>query len=489
MVLALEGIVKMKKNDIIELEIVDMSVDGSGIGKLTDASGRKGNSMTFFVKDALVGDRVIAKIMKLKKTYGYARLMELTEPSPDRVQPRCPVHRQCGGCQLQALSYEKQLEYKQNKICSNLIRIGGFAADQIPMEPIIGMREPFRYRNKAQFPIGRDKNGKLAAGFYAARTHIIIPVEDCQLGVPQNREVISRILAWMEQYHVEPYDETSGMGLVRHVLVRYGFRTGQLMVCIVINGKTMPKTSALTEKLTEVEGMTSISVSVNEQRNNVIMGDAVKTLWGADYIEDYIGDVKFQISPLSFYQVNPVQTEVLYGKVLEFAGLSGQEIVWDLYCGIGTISLFLAQRAKKVYGVEIVPQAVKDAKRNAEINGIKNAEFFVGEAEDVLEKLCWVDKAGEMDAVCGDGRIDEEQRPHVVVVDPPRKGCGEKLLEVILKVGPERVVYVSCDSATLARDLKVLCGGGYEVVRGQGVEMFCQTVHVETVVLMSRVEK
>lgn len=469
----------MKKNDIIELEIVDLSVDGSGIGKFVDVSGREGNAMTFFVKDALVGDRVSAKIMKLKKTYGYARLIELIKPSPDRAEPRCPVHRQCGGCQLQALSYEKQLEYKQNKIRNNLMRIGGFDADQIPMEPIIGMKEPFRYRNKAQFPIGRDKNGKLTAGFYAARTHAIIPVEDCILGVPQNHEVITRILAWMERYHIDPYEETNGTGLIRHVLVRYGFRTGQLMVCIVINGKAIPKAEELIDELMAVEGMTSISVSVNEQRNNVIMGDVVKTLWGAGYIEDYIGDVKLRISPLSFYQVNPVQTEVLYGKVMEFAELSGKEIVWDLYCGIGTISLFLAQKAKKVYGIEIVPQAVEDAKRNAEVNGIENTEFFAGEAEDVLERLC------------GDGKADgigEDWSPQVVVVDPPRKGCGEKLLEAILKVGPERVVYVSCDSATLARDLKVLCGGGYEIVRVQGVEMFCQTVHVEVAVLLCRAD-
>lgn len=483
--------VKMKKNDIIELEIVDLGADGSGIGKYADASGPEGNAMTFFVKDALVGDKISAKIMKLKKTYGYARLVELIEPSPDRVEPKCPVHRQCGGCQLQALSYEKQLEYKQNKIRNHLMRIGGFDVNQIPMEPVIGMKEPFRYRNKAQFPIGRDKNGKLAAGFYAARTHAIIPVEDCILGVPQNREVISEILAWMEQYHVEPYDEANGTGLVRHVLVRYGFRTEQLMVCIVINGKTIPKADQLTDRLMKVKGITSISVSVNEQRNNVIMGNVVKTLWGADYIEDCIGDVKFQISPLSFYQVNPVQTEVLYGKVMEFAGLDGKEIVWDLYCGIGTISLFLAQRAKKVYGIEIVPQAVEDAKRNAGINGIENVKFFVGQAEDVLEKLCG-DETDVAGVQCKYGRIDEingldeDWRPQVVVVDPPRKGCGEKLLEAILKVSPERVVYVSCDSATLARDLKVLCGGGYEIVKVQGIEMFCQTVHVETVVLIQR---
>lgn len=508
----------MQKNDMITLEITDLGADGSGVGKVTASSGKDESSMTFFVKDALVGDKVRAKIIKMKKTYGYAKLIELLEPSPDRVEPICPVHRQCGGCQIQALSYKKQLEYKYNKIRNNLMRIGGFLPDQIPMEPVIGMQETgiqgmgmpegttqrgFRYRNKAQFPIGRDRNGKLAAGYYAARTHAIIPVDDCYLGVPQNQEVLSRVLAWMEQYQIAPYDEKHGTGLVRHVLVRYGFRSKQLMVCLIINGTSVPKAAELIDRLIEIEGMTSISLNVNEQRSNVIMGEIVKTLWGADVIEDSIGDVTFQISPLSFYQVNPVQTEVLYGKVLEFAGLSGKEIVWDLYCGIGTISLFLAQRAKKVYGIEIVPQAVEDAKRNARRNGIKNVEFFVGRAEDVLERLSGSDgdvkervfadnKPGESENGIGDDGKDEtgaDWRPQVVVVDPPRKGCGEKLLEAVIRVQPERVVYVSCDSATLARDLKVLCEGGYEVGRGQGVDLFCQTVHVETVVLMSRADR
>ena len=484
----------MKKNDSIELEIVDLSADGSGVGKTTKACGKENNAMTFFVKDALVGDKITAKIIKMKKTYGYAKLLEIIEPSPDRTEPLCPIHKQCGGCQIQALSYEKQLEYKQNKIQNNLMRIGGIDISQIPMEPVIGMQHAFRYRNKAQFPIGRDKNGNLAAGFYAARTHVIIPVEDCYLGVPHNRDIIAHILKWMEQYGIEPYDEKSGTGLMRHVLIRYGFRTKQLMVCMVINGKSLPHAKELVDRLTGMEGMTSISVNPNEQRSNVIMGDTVKTLWGTDYIEDYIGDVRFRISPLSFYQVNPVQTEVLYGKVLEFAGLSGKEIVWDLYCGIGTISLFLARCARKVYGIEIVPQAVEDARRNAQMNGIGNAEFFVGEAEDVLERLSGGD---EEELILGDGedredrenrdnRGNREWRPQVVVVDPPRKGCGAKLLEAILKVQPDRVVYVSCDSATLARDLKVLCAGGYEVMQVQGVDLFCQTYHVETVVLLTR---
>lgn len=452
----------MRKNDLIELDITDMGVGGEGIGKC--------DGMVFFVKDAIIGDRVRARVVKLKKGYGYARLEELLRPSDRRCEPRCPLHRRCGGCQIQAMAPQAQLAFKEQKVRGNLIRLGGFAADFISgvMEPIVGMEEPYRYRNKAQFPIGRDKDGRLAAGFYAARTHTIIPADDCCLGVPQNKEVLAAILQWMEQHQIEPYNEADGTGLVRHVLIRYGFSSKQLMVCIVINGKALPNAEALTDKLLRIEGMTSISISINEQRSNVIMGSTAKTIWGAGYIEDNIGKVRFQISPLSFYQVNPVQTEVLYGKVLEYAGLTGEEVVWDLYCGIGTISLFLAQRAKKVYGIEIVPQAVEDAKRNAEINGIDNAEFFVGEAEDALEKLCG-------------------NAPQVVVVDPPRKGCGEKLLDAICKVQPERVVYVSCDSATLARDLKVLCGGGdYVVDRWGGVDLFCQTVHVETVVQLSQ---
>lgn len=483
----------MKKNDMIELAIEDLSVDGAGIGKYAGTEGagtgmsEKGQckeaagerAMVFFVKDALIGDRIRAKVMKLKKNYGFARLLEVLEPSPDRVEPSCGLHRKCGGCQLQALSYEKQLEFKQNKVHSSLVRIGGFDAAKIPMEPVIGMKEPFHYRNKAQFPVGRDKNGKLAAGFYAARTHDLIPVSSCCLGVPQNQEVMERVLAWMEQYGIEPYDEKTGTGLVRHVLVRYGFRSRQLMACLVINGKTIPKAAQLADSLCEIEGMTSISISVNERRSNVIMGDCVRTLWGQDYIEDTIGDVKFQISPLSFYQVNPVQTEALYGRVLEFAGLSGSETVWDLYCGIGTISLFLAKQAKKVYGIEIVPQAVEDARRNARINGVANAEFLCGEAEEALERLCG--SSGSLEPGMA-------ERPQVVVVDPPRKGCAQRLLDSIVKAAPDRVVYVSCDPATLARDLKYLCGNGYELERVQVVDQFCQTVHVEVAVLLTRTD-
>ena len=462
-----------KKNDTVTIEITDMGVDGEGIGKV--------DGFTLFVKDALIGDVAEVKVMKAKKNYGYARLMKLVTPSPDRVEPVCSVARQCGGCQIQALSYAKQLEFKNNKVRGNLIRIGGFEEafiDEI-MEPIGGMKEPFHYRNKAQYPVGTDKEGNLIAGFYAGRTHQIIPNLDCALGDPVNKEILEKILAYMNQHSITAYDEETGKGLVRHVLIRKGFTTKEIMVCFVINGKKLPHSEELAKVLSEIPGMTSITYSINQENTNVIMGKDIRPVWGQTFITDYIGNVKYQISPLSFYQVNPVQTEVLYGQALEYAGLTGNETVWDVYCGIGTISLFLAQKAKKVYGVEIVPQAIEDAKKNAEINGIENAEFFVGKAEEVLPQY-YKDYAKT--------HPGENARADVIVVDPPRKGCEESVLETMVNMEPERIVYVSCDSATLARDLKYLCANGYELKKVRAVDMFPHTGHVETVVLMSKVK-
>ena len=351
-----------------------MGADGAGIGKM--------DGFALFIKDAVIGDVVEAKIMKMKKNYGYARLMRVIEPSPFRVEPKCPVARQCGGCQIQAMAYEEQLRFKENKIKNNLKRIGGF--EEILLEPICGMDEPFGYRNKAQFPVGTDRNGKIVTGFYAGRTHSIIENRRCLLGVPENEKILDAVVDFMEEEQIPAYDEATGKGLVRHVLIRYGFATKEIMVCLVINGHKVRKMEKLTERLVKIPGMTSITLNVNTKKTNVILGDEIISVWGRDYIEDYIGEIKYQISPLSFYQVNPVQTKKLYEKALEYAALTGKETVWDLYCGIGTISLFLAQRAKKVYGVEIVPAAIEDAKRNARINGIKNAEFYVGKAEEVL---------------------------------------------------------------------------------------------------------
>lgn len=451
---------EFKKNDLVTVKIEDMGHDGEGIGK---AEG-----YTLFIKDTVIGDVVEAKIMKMKKNYGYARLVRVLEASKDRTEPKCSVARACGGCQLQFLTYEKQLEFKKNKVVGNLERIGGFS--DISVEKVMGMENPWRYRNKAQFPVGKDKEGNLITGFYAGRTHSIIPNTNCYLGVEVNEEILNAVLNYMRENHVEPYDEVTGKGLVRHILIRYGFKTKEIMVCIIINGRKIPNAAGLVEKLKDISGMTSITLNVNTKRNNVILGNEILSLWGKEYITDYIGEVKYQISPLSFYQVNPVQTEKLYGTALEYAGLTGKEIVWDLYCGIGTISLFLAQKAQKVYGVEIVPAAIEDARKNAEINGIDNAEFFVGKAEEVLPAKY------KEDGVYAD----------VIVVDPPRKGCDGALIETMLSMKPERIVYVSCDSATLARDLKVLCEKEYQVEKVAVCDMFPGSVHVETVVLLGR---
>ena len=454
----------MKKDDIVQLKIEDLSSEGLGIGHY--------EGMAVFVKDTVIGDEITAKIMKMKKTYAFGRLMEILAPSPDRVEPVCPVARQCGGCQIQAMDYRAQLRFKENKVKNNLMRIGGFEEKLLDdiMEPIIGMEAPFRYRNKAQFPVGRNKEGQLVAGFYAGRTHSIIDNHDCALGVRENQQILEIVLDHMRLNNIPPYDERTGKGLVRHVMIRFGFRTGQIMVCLVVNGKKLPGEEELIRRLTKLPGMTSIVLNTNKENTNVILGREIRLLWGQEYIEDYIGNIKYQISPLSFYQVNPVQTEKLYGTALEFAGLTGKETVWDLYCGIGTISLFLAQQAGRVYGVEIVPEAIGDARRNAAQNGLNNAEFYVGKAEEVLPEKYRT----------------EGIHADVIVIDPPRKGCEETVLDTMIRMEPKRIVYVSCDSATLARDLKILCSHGYELKRVRATDMFPMSCHVETVCLLSR---
>ena len=466
---------EIRKNDEFELTIEDMSEDGAGIGKQ--------DGYIWFVKDAVIGDRIRARAMKMKKNYGFARLMEVLEASKDRVMPECPVARQCGGCQLQMMSYEAQLHFKERKVYNNLRRIGGMENLRLPeradsvivdktivMEPILGMEHPWRYRNKAQFPFGRDKDGRIIAGFYAGRTHHIVEAEDCLLGVEENAVILDIIKKIMEEYQIAPYDEETHKGLIRHALIRKGFSNGELMVCLVINGKKLPHADIFVERLKEVPGMTSISYNINQEKTNVILGAELVNLYGPGYITDKIGNVSYQISPLSFYQVNPVQTEKLYGTALEYAGLTGGETVWDLYCGIGTISLFLAQKAKKVYGVEIVPPAIEDARRNAALNGMENVEFFVGKAEEVLPREY------EKNQVYAD----------VIVVDPPRKGCDSVCLDTIVRMQPKRVVYVSCDSATLARDVKYLNERGYAVERVRCCDMFGMSGHVETVALLSQ---
>ena len=475
------------KNDIVTVKIEDIGTEGEGIGKL--------EGFTLFVKDAVMGDVVEARLVKVKKNYAYARLEKVLTSSPLRVKPVCPYHKQCGGCQIQAMSYEAQLQFKENKVKNNLVRIGGFDRLFIEsvMEPVVGMEQPWHYRNKAQFPVGTDKDGRIITGFYAGRTHSIIANTDCALGVEENEPILQKVLAYMQNEKVSAYDETTGQGLVRHILIRKGFTSGEIMVCLVINGKSLPKEDRLVSTLREIPGMTSIWLNYNMKNTNVIMGTEGRVLWGQNTITDVIHrrsieeinsgkdclrydskenapqGITFAISPLSFYQVNPIQTEKLYSLALEYAGLTGEETVWDLYCGIGTISLFMAQCAKEVHGVEIVPQAIEDARKNAERNHIENATFYVGKAEEVLPRLY------EEEHIFAD----------VICVDPPRKGCDEACLNTIIKMAPKRIVYVSCDSATLARDLKYLCENGYEIRKVRAVDQFGQTVHTETVVKLS----
>lgn len=463
----------IQKNDEYIITIESMGSEGEGIGRV--------DGYPLFVKDGAPGDTIKVKVIKTKKTYGYGRLVEVLEPSPFRMIPKCGVAKQCGGCQLQHVSYKQQLAYKEEKVKSCLERIGGFSVvpsegneDKVPgaimLETIIGMEEPYYYRNKAQFPIGYNKENHVVTGFYAARTHSIIETTDCLIQASENKELLTIVRDFLEEFHISVYDEKSHKGLVRHILTRVGFSTKEIMVCLVINGETIPHKEVLIKRLTKVPHMTSICLNSNREKTNVILGNKVTTLWGQPYITDYIGDIKFHISPLSFFQVNPVQTLKLYQQALEYASLQGDEVVWDLYCGIGTISLFLAQKANQVYGVEIVPQAIADAKTNAKINGILNAEFYVGAAEDVVPKKY----------------KEEGIRADVIVVDPPRKGCAESLLDTIVAMAPNKVVYVSCDPATLARDLKYMAGQGYVVEKARPVDMFPHSTHVETVVLMTK---
>ena len=456
----------LKKNQEVSLTIEDFTKEGEGLGKY--------QGFPLFVKDTVIGDEVKVSITKLKKNYGYARLVELIKPSEDRVTPLCPVARQCGGCKLQQISYDKQLHFKKGLVEGCLTRIGGFEKEDIEqkMEPVYGMEEPWHYRNKAQFPVGYDKEGNLVAGFYAGRTHSIVANTNCAIQAKVTHPIVEKVLTYMRENKISAYDEKNHSGLIRHILTRVGFTTGEIMVCLIVNGtaKQLKNINKLVDKLKEIEGMTSIIVNTNTDKTNKILGLHCETVWGQDYIEDYIGDIKYQIGPLSFYQVNPQQTKVLYSKALEYADLKGQELVWDLYCGIGTISLFLAQKAKQVYGVEIIKEAIDDARRNATLNHMDNVEFFVGKAEEIVPAQ--YEKTGI--------------HPDVIVVDPPRKGCDAALLNTMLDMAPERIVYVSCDPATLARDLKILCAEKYTLEKVAVVDQFSHSVHVETVVLLSQ---
>ena len=518
----------LKKNESIVLNITDIGVNGEGIGKT--------EGYTFFVKDAMIGDTVSAIITKMKKGYGYARLIEVLKPSTGRITAPCEHARRCGGCQIMEMNYEEQLRFKERKVKNNLEKIGGLKG--IEVLPIIGMdlsenltHVPLHYRNKMQFPIGRDKEGNIVAGFYAGRTHSIIDTSECLVSSEAGNRILQAVKEFLREHHISVYNEVTGQGLVRHLILREGFRTGEIMVCLVLNGESLNDGSythnvdidalfvdkvlkcplpTMSDDGSELpRKVCSICINTNKEQTNVITGRKVRCLYGREYIYDEIRSadgekaLKFKISPLSFYQVNPLQTEKLYAKALEFAGLSGNENVWDLYCGIGTISLFLAQNAGHVTGVEIVPDAIRDAKENAQLNQIQNAEFLCGRSEDVFPMYVSgkrTDYYPDPETEQADGPELGTEEPLVVVLDPPRKGCDRVLLNAIRAVGPDKIVYISCDSATLARDLKILSGksdedstdqekqSSYRIEKIQPVDMFPNSVHVETVVLMSRVK-
>ncbi len=500
-----------QKNDLITLEITDLTEEGQGVGKK--------DGLVFFVKDSVMGDLVEARILKVKKNYAYAKVEKLLEASPYRITPLCPVAGKCGGCQLQHLSYEKELAWKEDRIAQSLIRIAGLSPEEVERkkEGILG-GVLSRYRNKAQYPvqngkeIGEEKTvsgrafaerkkgseneqesyDSLRMGFYGFHSHRIIETEDCLINSAENPLILNCIKEWAREYKISGYEEETGKGLLRHIFLRKGFSTGEILLCLVLNGKNLPHGKELWEKLASIlvdqsspSKIVGLCVNINEGRGNAILGRETLCLYGKDSIEDKIGELSFSISVPSFYQVNPVQTEKIYGKALEYAALSGEETVWDCYCGIGTISLFLAQKAKQVYGLEIVPEAIENAKKNAEKNGLHNTEFYVGAAEEVLPK--WVEEQKReliaKGADCGIGDMVD-----VVSLDPPRKGCDEACLSAVLELSPKRIVYVSCDPGSLARDMKYLREGGYALEKWVGIDNFPRTGHVETVALLSKLD-
>lgn len=452
--------IPVKKNDYIDVEFVDLTHEGQGVAKI--------DGFPVFVPGGLPGESAQIKILNVKKNYGYGKLIEIKEKSPYRVEiPKEDMHKY-GGCQLHHMSYEGQLQFKQNLVEQTLTRIGKL--QDVNIHPIIGMEQPFHYRNKAQVPVG-ERSGRLITGFYKPRTHEIIDTDESVIHMEAINDAIKIVKEICSELGVAAYNEEAHTGVLRHIMARFGRKTDELMIVLITRTEKLPHREEIVEKIVAaLPNAKSIVHNVNPKRTNVILGEKTQVLWGQDVIYDYIGNVKFAISPRSFYQVNPVQTKVLYDKALAYAGLTGEEIVFDAYCGIGTISLFLAQQAKKVYGVEVVPDAINDAKKNADLNGITNVEFTVGEAETVIPN--WAKEGIHAD---------------VIVVDPPRKGCDAALLKTIIEMKPKRVVYVSCNPATLARDLGILEADDYQTVEVQPVDMFPMTMHVECVVLMSRV--
>lgn len=452
----------INKNDVIEVTFEDLTHEGAGVAKV--------DGFPVFVPNGLPGEEAKIKIVKVKKGYGYGRILEFYKKSQDRIDPACSIYKQCGGCQLQHLSYETQLKFKQKQVKEVLTRIGHL--ENITVHPVLGMIDPWKYRNKSQVPVGEIEGG-LVAGFFQQRSHTIINMEECLIQVAENDRVVQGVKRIAERYGMKAYNEETHSGTLRHIVTRYGQKMKDVMVVLITRTEGFQhKDKIITDIHEAFPQVKSIIQNINSKRTNVIFGDQTKVLWGDEYLYDSIGDIQFAISARSFYQVNPEQTKVLYDKALEYAKLSGEETVIDAYCGIGTISLFLAQNAKKVYGVEIVPEAIEDAKRNAKLNGMTNVEFAVGKSEEIIPS--WHQQGIKAD---------------VIVVDPPRKGCDIELLETIIIMKPKRVVYVSCNPGTLARDLRILEDGGFKTIEVQPVDMFPHTNHVECVTLMSRVEK
>lgn len=450
--------IPVKKNNIYRVSITGMGTKGEGIGKI--------DNFTIFIPGAILGEEVEVNIIKVNKNYAVGKLLNIIIASEERVKPICDIYTRCGGCQLQHMSYKEQLNFKRQKVKDALLRLGGI---DVEVEPVLGIKNPYRYRNKVQLPIGKE-NEKVSIGFYAPRSHNIIDLKTCLIQDEKADDIIKILREWIKEFNVPIYNEKEHKGNLRHIMVRTAFKTGEVMVVLVTKDKNLPHKEELINKLIEnLQGVVSIIQNINSQKTNVVLGKESIVLWGKDKIIDYIANFKFAITPLSFFQVNPIQTEVLYNKALEYADLKGNEVVFDAYCGTGTISLFLSQKAKKVYGVEIVAEAIESAKLNAKENNVDNVDFIVGESEQVIPEL-----------------IEKGIKADVVVVDPPRKGCEKSLLEAMANMSPEKIVYVSCDPATLARDLCVLEKLGYKAIRVQPVDMFSNTYHVENVVLLEK---
>lgn len=463
----------LKKNDILELSITGYTAEGSGVGRFfpEGTSSENGNGMAVFIPGAARGDRIRARIVKPAKTYAFGRVEEILSPSPERIEPQCPVSAQCGGCVFRHVSYEEELSAKEERVREAAVRIGGL--DGSLVGPILGAPSPERYRNKAQFPIGEDKEGNLVLGFYAHHSHRIVPCEDCLLQPEVFRKVMECLKEWRRESGASVYDESTGKGLLRHLYLRRGEKTGEVMVCLVCNGEEIPREKEWAELLKQqIPGLKSALINTNKEKTNVVLGKKFRTIWGKSTITDILCGLSFELSPLSFYQVNPVQAQRLYEEAAQCAALTGGETLLDLYCGTGTIGLSMAKQAGKVIGVEIVEAAVKNAWENARRNGILNGEFFCGDAGAAALEL---EKRGI--------------RPDVVVLDPPRKGCAPELVETVVRMNPQRVVYVSCDPATLARDLKLFESLLYKVQSITPVDMFPRTAHVESVVLMTRIKE